>query len=207
MLLRSNPSSLSKTNICLQYIANEIFTSLPKDLRTLTYSAYIHSPSLQSRYTSPLPAHAASSILAPLSPSITDTLTTYGYLSPHQTLTEYLSPHLSTYIATLVSPPPPPSSTKVLATGCEICQREHIPLTYHHLIPRSVHAKVLKRGWHTEEKLNDVAWLCRACHSFVHGIAGNEELARKWWTVERLLEREDVKGFAAWVGGVRWKKR
>jgi hypothetical protein len=52
-----------------------------------------------------------------------------------------------------------------------------------------------------------VAWLCRACHSFVHGLASNEELAREWWSVENLLGREDVRRWAGWVGGVRWKAR
>ena len=75
------------------------------------------------------------------------------------------------------------------------------------MIPRSTHERVLKRGWHEEWELNRVAWLCRACHSFVHGIAGNEELAREWNTVERLLEREDVRRWAGWVGRVRWKAR
>ena len=45
-----------------------------------------------------------------------------------------------------------------------------------------------KRGWHGEEVLNSVAWLCRACHSFVHGLVGNEELARGFYTVELILE-------------------
>jgi hypothetical protein len=149
----------------------------------------------------------ATSILAPLPPSIADTLHTYSYLRPEQTLQEFLAPILQSFTSALTTAPPPPSSTKELATECEICAREHIPLTYHHLIPRSVHAKVLKRGWHTEDQLNNVAWLCRACHSFVHSCASNEELAREWWSVERLVEREDVRGFAKWVGGVRWKKR
>ena len=49
--------------------------------------------------------------------------------------------------------------------------------------------------------------LCRACHSFVHRIASNEELAKDYYTVERLLARDDVQAFAKWVGGVRWKSR
>lgn len=49
--------------------------------------------------------------------------------------------------------------------------------------------------------------LCRACHSFVHRVASAEELAKEFYTVEALMEREDVKGFAGWVGGVRWKSR
>lgn len=95
--------------------------------------------------------------------------------------------------------------TRDLATGCEICLRSWIPLTYHHLIPKDVHAKALKRGWHHEDQLQNVAWICRACHSFVHRAASNEELAKEWFTVERLLEREDVRAFATWVGKVRWK--
>jgi hypothetical protein len=42
---------------------------------------------------------------------------------------------------------------------------------------------------------------------FVHRVATNEELAREWYTVERLVEREDVIAFTNWVGGVRWKAR
>lgn len=68
-----------------------------------------------------------------------------------------------------------------------------------------MHAKVVKRGWHTEDQLENVAWLCRACHSFVHRVASNEELAREFYSVERLLGREDVVRFAGWAGRVRWK--
>ena len=38
-------------------------------------------------------------------------------------------------------------------------------------------------------------------------MAGNEELARKWFTMERIREVEGVEGWVRWVGGVRWKKR
>jgi lambda repressor-like predicted transcriptional regulator len=68
------------------------------------------------------------------------------------------------------------------------------------MIPRAVHAKVLKRGWHTEDQLEKVAWLCRACHSFVHRVASNEELAKEFYSVERLLGKKDVVKFAGWVG-------
>ena len=37
----------------------------------------------------------------------------------------------------------------------------------------------------------------------IHKVATNEELARHWYTVEKLLEREDVRSFAAWMGKVR----
>jgi predicted HNH restriction endonuclease len=60
---------------------------------------------------------------------------------------------------------------------------------------------------HEETELNRVAWLCAACHRFVHRVEPNEELARNWDTVEKLKGREDVKRFVGWMCTVRWKKR
>lgn len=79
-----------------------------------------------------------------------------------------------------------------------------------------MHEKVKKRGWHEEHTLNSVAWLCRACHSFVHGLAGNEVLARELYTVDLIVEggmqgegevREKVQAWVKWIGGVRWRSR
>jgi hypothetical protein len=70
-----------------------------------------------------------------------------------------------------------------------------------------MHAKAVKRGWCQAWETQKVAWLCRACHSYVHQIASNEELARDWSSVEKLSEREDVQRWAKWVGRVRWKAR
>lgn len=190
-----------------QYVAQEIFICLPSDLRTLEFYTWKKSPPLQDRYSIPLSSHDMPQILTNVSPSIPESLTVYGLLTTTYTLDLFLLPVISSYIFTLTKPPPPPSQTKPLASGCEICDRDWIPLTYHHLIPRALHAKVLKRGWHREDQLENVAWLCRACHSFVHRVATNEELAREAYTVDLLLEREDVLKFAAWVGKVRWKTK
>jgi len=40
-------------------------------------------------------------------------------------------------------------------------------------------------------------FLLRPCHSAVHHVASNEDLARSFYTVELLLERDDVQ---------KWKK-
>lgn len=148
-----------------EYIATEIFTSLPTILCTLAYTKYNNSSALQTLYSIPLSPQTTSSLLASLPPEITDSLTTYAFLPPHKTLPEFLTPILTSYIETVTAPPLPMTTQREMASECEICERGWIPLTYHHLIPREVHAKVLKRGWHDEGKLNDAAWLCRACHS------------------------------------------
>jgi len=191
----------------VKYIATEIFSCLPADLQTLTYHIYVKSPILQDEYSLPITISASTHILYSINPSTTDSLTAYGLLPPPTTIASFLTPVLNAYLKQVTTPPPPPSSTKALAAHCEICERDWVPLTYHHLIPKFVHSKVLKRGWHPEEKLDSVAWLCRQCHNFVHQVAGNEELARKYYTVELLMEREDVRSWAKWVGKVRWKSR
>ncbi|KAF7876507.1 hypothetical protein EAF04_001597 [Stromatinia cepivora] len=193
----------------IEYIAHEIFTHLPPDLRTLSYTNYKTNPSLQKIYPNlnPPDLETSNTITQALPASIPDSLHTYSLLHASTPLAEFLHPVLSTYTSQLLATPPTPHELKVLTSACELCGRDWIPLTYHHLIPKFVHGKVLKRGWHTEDELNNVAWLCRACHSFVHRIASHEELAREYYTVELLGEREDVARFVEWVGRVRWKSR
>lgn len=190
------------------YLATEIFSSLPPPLRTINHIT-VKDPTISSAaeaYSLPLTLTTLEDITSLLPPTVPDTLTAYALTNPPRSdTTTFLSPILTSYISSATRPPPAPSSTRTSA--CELCERDWIPLTYHHLIPKAVHARVVKRGWHPQEKLNDVAWLCRACHSFVHRVAGNEELAREWFTVERLRGREDVRKWVGWVGGVRWKKR
>lgn len=189
----------------VEYIAQEAWQALPPELRELTFHS-LQDKSLAETYALPLSPDFVDKITNLLPPVVEDTLLAYRLIQPPTSdLPSFFTPILTSYITATTTPPPNPSST--WASACEICDRDWIGLTYHHLIPRAVHAKVLKRGWHPEAKLNDVAWLCRACHSFVHRMAGNEELAREWWSVERILEREDVQRWRGWVGGVRWKKR
>jgi hypothetical protein len=188
----------------VDYIASETWESVPAELKTLNHYTWADSPSVQGKYTLPLTGASIPSILPSLDPTITDTLTTYGAINENtQGINELLAPVLSQYISTTSAPPPPPRTTRPQA--CEICGREWIKLTYHHLIPRMVHAKVVKRGWHREEELQNVAWLCRPCHSKVHAFAGHEDLARQFYTVELLLEQDEIRSFAGWIGGLRWK--
>lgn len=164
---------------------------------------------MSQKYAVPLDYSLVECVVKPLPLSIPDSLTSYALMSEPSELERFLEPVLAAYVSTVTSAPPEhtPSLAASRPDGCEICAREHLPLTYHHLIPRQMHAKAVKRGWHSEWELNKVAWLCRTCHSYVHRIASNEELAKELYSVEALLEREDVQKFAGWVGRVRWKAR
>ncbi|KFH40664.1 hypothetical protein ACRE_086360 [Hapsidospora chrysogenum ATCC 11550] len=194
----------------IDYLASEMFDSFPDDLRELSLGCWRDSPYMQTQYALPLTAEDSfSDMNLPL--TITETLRTYNLIAPDPTLDSplpataerFLIPVLTGYITSLTTPPPADYSTR--ADACEICGRWWIPLSYHHLIPRFVHDKAVKRGWHRKEDLQNVAWLCGACHRFVHHFKGHEELARDYHTVELLLEAEEVQRWAAWVSKLRWK--
>lgn len=188
-----------------QFIASETFSSLPDELQSLSYSAIQHDDSLARTYTVPIRQTLLESLTAVVPLSVSESLSVYGLIPKSSDLSDFLGPVLNEYISSVTTGPPIWARTRTSA--CEICERDWIPLSYHHLIPRAVHAKVLKKGWHDEWMLNSVAWLCRACHSFVHRMASNEELAKEWYTVDRILQREDVQEWAKWVGRVRWKAK
>ena len=44
----------------------------------------------------------------------------------------------------------------------------------------------------------------RPCHSTVHRVASNEDLARNFYTLDLLLEREDIQRWRAYVAKQRW---
>ncbi|KAI0338445.1 hypothetical protein BDW22DRAFT_1432483 [Trametopsis cervina] len=130
-----------------------------------------------------------------------DTLISCGMCDDTDDAITFLRKVLEDYVVEACAPAP--IWTKTRTTECEICERS-IPLTYHHLIPRATHSKVLKKKWHPEALLNSVAWLCRPCHSTVHRVATNEELARQYFTVEQLLEREDIQKWRAYASKQRF---
>lgn len=91
---------------------------------------------------------------------------------------------------------------------CEMCERETV-LTFHHLVPKQIHATVLKRalslqqlglpppidgaaddrglplGGMKEFLADHGSWLCRPCHSAVHRFADNSTLV--WPPVPELI--------------------
>jgi hypothetical protein len=91
--------------------------------------------------------------------AVIDTLVSYRFSSDHDDAQSFLRKVIDDFVEDVTAPPPVWSMTRT--KECEICERE-VPLTYHHLIPRSVHDLVLKQGWHVKEMLGSVAWLCRS---------------------------------------------
>ncbi len=83
---------------------------------------------------------------------------------------------------------------------CELCARHGLTLTRHHLIPRSRHNKLrTKRNFSRESMAQDIALLCRPCHSQIHRIFSNPELADDYHSIDRLKEHIDIINFIQWV--------
>ncbi|CAK7197816.1 hypothetical protein SEUCBS139899_000465 [Sporothrix eucalyptigena] len=204
----------------VDYLARETFDLLPEDLHTLAHHIWVADTALRDKYgiaedgstsggvpaPGPLNAARVAELLPGLDPSpVADSMEAYGLLGGTKTAAEIVAPALSAYLTAVAAAPPPPRSTRDQADGCEICGRDWVPLSYHHLIPRFVHAKVVKRGWHRADELQNVAWLCGACHRRVHRFANHEDLARYYYTVERLLAEPEMQRYAAWASRLRWK--
>jgi len=70
--------------------------------------------------------------------------------------------------------------------GCTMCSRL-MPLTWHHLIPKTTHRK-MSRNYSYKEMATRGIWVCRPCHSAIHRTHDNMELAEHFNTVEALEE-------------------
>lgn len=113
----------------------------------------------------------------------------YSIICQTGDLSSFFTPVISKYIKGVKAP-----------KSCDLCERSHLALTAHHLVPRSVHEEALKQAWHEKQRLNEVAWLCRGCHVFVHRTASPEVLGKDYWSIERLLRRTEIWQFAKTVG-------
>lgn len=192
------------------YLSSESWPSLPPSLQTATY---------ESRDAVPDPDVL---LLDSIPPSFFDTMIAYGITSDTDESISFVRRVLRDFVQDACAPPPVWSYTRTVE--CEICERE-VPLTYHHLIPRSTHEKALKRKWHPESMLNSVAWLCRCvslrhiirsktltlvnrpCHSTVHHVASNDDLAQNYYTIELLLQREDIQRWRSYASKKRFGVR
>lgn len=71
---------------------------------------------------------------------------------------------------------------------CELCQRQPVETTVHHLTPRE------EGGAHLP-----TANLCIPCHKQIHALYTNKELAVRLNTIERLRDDEQIKKYIKWI--------
>lgn len=93
-------------------------------------------------------------------------------------------------------------NAKAMTGTCEMCLREELPLTKHHLIPRSLHKnKQVKRRREREELTTRLLWICRSCHNHLHNVIPIKELEREFDTKEALFAHPEIAKYLRWIRG------
>ena len=82
---------------------------------------------------------------------------------------------------------------------CELCGRSGLALTRHHLIPKTRHANQRTRREFTRDERQQVALLCRPCHSQIHAVLTEKQLEREFNTLPLLAAHPDIARFTAWI--------
>ena len=89
---------------------------------------------------------------------------------------------------------------------CEMCEREGVSLTRHHVYPRETHASLLTKGVEKERLLQTIT-VCSMCHKAIHRFFTNDELAEKYHSLDLLLAQDKMYRFAAWASSQIKNKR
>ncbi len=82
---------------------------------------------------------------------------------------------------------------------CELCARAK-PLTFHHLIPRSLHKKRQVRArFDRTERTGRGIWICPLCHRQIHRLYSRRRLAEELNTREALIAEPEMVNFLSWA--------
>ena len=164
--------SIKRKNADAELSQDELAEELDEFVSFLTQEAYEVLPEVLKSTSTQLDENLVEKLRLesiPVPPTFSDSLVTYslveneGYAEDmFQSIMKAFAEELGSLVeeAKEASLPPKQGWKSTRCETCEICDR-NVPLTYHHLIPRSTHDKVLRRKWHPPEMLNVVAWLCR----------------------------------------------
>ncbi len=80
------------------------------------------------------------------------------------------------------------TNINILVNKCELCLREDLNYTIHHLIPRA------KGGNHGPK-----ARLCHTCHRQIHTLFTEGTLAKDLYSIELLKSNSKVNKFVKWI--------
>jgi len=84
--------------------------------------------------------------------------------------------------------------------NCALCGRER-RLTFHHLIPRTLHSNKWFKKHFSRAEMNAGIDVCRDCHRAIHKLIDRKELGREYNTAAKLLEHPELSKFVAWIRG------
>ncbi len=82
--------------------------------------------------------------------------------------------------------------------SCLFCHRD-LPLTFHHLVPKSLHKKQWVKRRFTKKSLQEGILICRDCHDALHKMITRKECATTYNTYEKILNHHNFSNFVRWV--------
>ncbi|EWC45500.1 hypothetical protein DRE_05358 [Drechslerella stenobrocha 248] len=171
----------------IEFLATDLYQYLPKDLTEVTYDMKLADES--GRVGS---IEMAEGFLNNLPATYIDAIVDAKLLTDEEDVKRMTTMVMEDYLAAATAPPQKWMETRPLE--CELCTRQ-VRLTYHHLIPRSTHARVLKKKIHPEYMINRVG----SEPIKVHHVEENMELAKNWYTIELLEQRDDIQRWIAYI--------
>lgn len=59
--------------------------------------------------------------------------------------------------------------------------------------------KRIRKRFDREQRLGWILPVCRPCHSHIHAVLGEKELAETYNTEADLLDHPEIAAFAAWI--------
>ena len=95
-----------------------------------------------------------------------------------------------------------PPNTPIQETNgvCELCGRDAVRVTRHHLIPRTRHHnKHTQRMFSREDMTSRILLVCHPCHKQIHAVFNEKDLEREFNTREKLLAHFEIQRFIDWI--------
>lgn len=82
---------------------------------------------------------------------------------------------------------------------CELCERDVLSTTRHHLIPRMRHRQSRVLGSTTRAQRNETIDLCGPCHKHVHAVVSEKQLAADYNSIAALRTHPEIAKFVRWI--------
>jgi len=82
---------------------------------------------------------------------------------------------------------------------CAMCKRHTTNITFHHLIPKTLHTKKWYTKRYTKSSLEEGIEICEDCHMAIHQFINEKELGKRYNSIELLIEHDKLQKFITWV--------